>query len=353
MKPRLSLPLLLLGLISGPTLSFADQAVTVYMDSEASNIQAVISEAEAGSPWALFDLGSWYYEGIHGFEKNDRRAFNAMSAAYSFGHPLAAEYLADMYWNARGVNRNPEKTAKLLAAYVRKKKEPAYAKTHALIGMMYAIGKGLPQNEKQAAAWFNKAKEQGYDQMELDLLENEPSVCYNLGRYYYEHENSPEDVDKAAMLLHKAEVRNHTEAALLLGDIYYEKGDFQNAAPLYLKSAMDGHPEAQYKAAQAYYYGDGFPQDYSAAFLWAYEAARQNHAKSQNLLGLLYGLGEGPKKDIIEAYAWANLAVFNGEDSQIKDNIEGNLYPDQIKEGQIRSRSIWEELDGDGITFVE
>lgn len=45
------------------------------------------------------------------------------------------------------------------------------------IGMMYRQGKGMPQDDKEAAAWLSKAAEQGYVEAQENL-----AVLYSQGR---------------------------------------------------------------------------------------------------------------------------------------------------------------------------
>ena len=58
---------------------------------------------------------------------------------------------------------------------------------------MYRFGKGVPQDDKQAAHWYRKAAEQG-----------ELNSQYNLGVMYANGEGVPEDMTKAKYWLNKA-----------------------------------------------------------------------------------------------------------------------------------------------------
>jgi TPR repeat protein len=55
------------------------------------------------------------------------------------------------------------------------------------LGVMYATGEGVPENDKTAVKWYTKAAEQGY-----------ASAQYNLGVMYYNGEGVPEN-DKTAV----------------------------------------------------------------------------------------------------------------------------------------------------------
>lgn len=80
----------------------------------------------------------------------------------------------------------------------------------------------------------------------------------------------------------------------------------------YIKSAIKGNPEAQYKLAMCYYNGDGVTQEYILAIKWLKLASEQDHAMSQKTLGYCYFRGNGVKQDYPQAYMWSKLAVGNG-----------------------------------------
>src|SRR5664280_345044 len=60
---------------------------------------------------------------------------------------------------------------------IRIKAEQGDAEAQNNLGMMYANGKGVVQDDKQAAFWFRKAAEQGYAEAQLIL-----GLMYNEGQ---------------------------------------------------------------------------------------------------------------------------------------------------------------------------
>ena len=99
------------------------------------------------------------------------------------------------------------------------------AKVQYLLGGMYCLGNGTPQDYKKAIYWLTKSAEQG-----------DVSAQYLLGGMYSLGNGTPQDYKKA---------------------IYW-----------YTKSAEQGNAEAQCLVGLLYYLGDGIPQDYKTAYIW-------------------------------------------------------------------------------------
>jgi hypothetical protein len=55
-----------------------------------------------------------------------------------------------------------------------------------------------------------------------------------------------------------------------------------------MKSAMQGHPRAQYNVALMYAHGTGVGVDYQKAAEWLEKAGKQGHREAQTALGDLY-----------------------------------------------------------------
>jgi TPR repeat protein len=97
------------------------------------------------------------------------------------------------------------------------------------LGVMYEIGKGVPQAYDEALHWYRKAAEQGF-----------PAPQFNLGRMYE---------------LGRGVVQDHAEAA-----------------KWYLRSAGYGYASAQASLGCLYLRGQGVAQDYARAFKWLDQA---------------------------------------------------------------------------------
>jgi TPR repeat protein len=100
------------------------------------------------------------------------------------------------------------------------------------LGWMYAEGRGVPQNYKQAVYWYSRAARQG-----------DASAQFNLGMMYDNGEGVAQD--------------------------------YQQAAHWYAKAAEQGIAVAQYNLGIMYDSGQGVVQSFQQAYLWLSLAAAQ------------------------------------------------------------------------------
>jgi hypothetical protein len=107
---------------------------------------------------------------------------------------------------------------------------------------MYANGRGVLKDYKQAAKWYQKAADQG-----------DADAQYNLGVMY----------DKGRGVLK----------------------DYKQAVKWYQKAADQGLADAQYNLGVMYTNGEGVPKDLSKAKYWI-KKAYENPGVSASILGL-------------------------------------------------------------------
>ncbi len=62
-----------------------------------------------------------------------------------------------MYTSGKGVTEDDKEAAR----WYRKAAEQGNVQAQLFTGMTYALGKGIPQNFEKATCWFHKAAEQG------------------------------------------------------------------------------------------------------------------------------------------------------------------------------------------------
>ena len=74
--------------------------------------------------------------------------------------------------------------------------------------------------------------------------------------------------------------------------------------------------------------------------------AKAGDTVAMALLGIMYDNGEGVIEDDVEAYAWFNVAAAKGQKmvAEKRDNIKKSMTPEQIAEGQKRSREIMKSI---------
>ena len=141
--------------------------------------------------------------------------------------------------------------------------------TQVLLGTMYYIGDGVPQDDAEAVAWFRKAAAQSHTEAQ-----------YFLGMIHANGDGVPQDDAEASVWFRKA--------------------------------AEQGDADAQLTIGLRYFIGLGVPQDDAEAVAWFRKAAEQGDAEALHNIGVSYSKGRGVPQDDIEAVAWYRRAVEQG-----------------------------------------
>ncbi|MCH8172945.1 MAG: sel1 repeat family protein [Proteobacteria bacterium] len=119
-----------------------------------------------------------------------------------------------------------------------------YAEAQYNLGLMYANGEGVSENDAEAVRWYRLAADQGYDKAQ-----------YNLGVMYLNGQGVPQD--------------------------------YAEAMRWYCLAADQGLTEAQYNLGVMYTKGEGVPKNYIIAYMWFNLAATQGQvdaAYNKNVL---------------------------------------------------------------------
>lgn len=124
-------------------------------------------------------------------------------------------------------NRGDYKTA---ISLLRPLAEKGYPDAQALLGAMYAQGRGVPQDPAKAIKWFRKGIEQ-----------NNHWAQHNLGYMYSQGHGVPKN--------------------------YFE------AAKWFRKAANQGNADSQSNLGAMYLTGSGVPQDFELSYIWLSVAA--------------------------------------------------------------------------------
>lgn len=176
------------------------------------------------------------------------------------------------------------------------------ALTQTLLGGMYILGHGLPQNPVKAREWFERAAEQGYAEAQTAL-----------GGMYTYGKGTQKDYKKALEWFEKAAYQGNAEAQMALGGMY-EQGqgigkNYIKARDWYEKAAAQGLITAQNALGIIYAKGHGVPQNYVKAREWFEKAAAQGDGFAQVTLGGMYEQGHGVQQDAVIAQEWFKKAT--------------------------------------------
>ncbi len=211
--------------------------------------------------------------------------------------------LGVMYAGGQGVPQD----SKQAVAWYRKAAEQGYAEAQFCLGEMYHRGLGVPQDYAQAAAWYRKAAEQGY-----------AGAQHGLAFAYSQGLGVPQDYAQAAAWYSKAAEQGYPKAQLGLGLMYEEgKGvtqDYNQAIYWYRKSAEQGY-FPPHPSIWTIYEDQAFRQRDRQGAAWSLKPAEQGDAMAQSNLGVLSNLGSEVEKDETNAVAWSD------ENLQFWDNI--------------------------------
>ncbi|MBV9076059.1 MAG: sel1 repeat family protein [Methylobacteriaceae bacterium] len=107
---------------------------------------------------AFVALGNYFLDGIKGsyVQANPERAVELFQyAAAYFGDPNAQYYLARLYLDGTGTDRDPRQAARWLNLAAEKGHHPAQA----LLGQLLVNGQGVPKQRARGLAWLMAARE--------------------------------------------------------------------------------------------------------------------------------------------------------------------------------------------------
>lgn len=150
------------------------------------------------------------------------------------------------------------------------------------LGMLYAEGRGVPQDYKTAFTWYQAAAVHG----------SAPALR-NIATMYFYGLGVPQDYGQAAKVL---------QAAI-----------------------RDGNPDAQNKLATLYDAGLGVPQDHARAFDLFQQAASQGYPPAMANLGRMYINGVAVERNDVRGYALVKAAVDAGVPSSMDITVRQAL----------------------------
>ena len=195
------------------------------------------------------------------------------------------------------------------------------------IGLLYANGKGVARDARQAVEWYRKAAIQGV-----------PAAEYNLGVMYANGDGVKRDVHEAVKWLQQAADHGISLGRDQLADLYGGTviQNYDRSLAIHKQEAASGDPTAQFDLALMYDLGRGVPRDYAQAMNWYRKAADQSYAPAMTNIGILYYNQEGVPRDLVQAYAWfvrAKLAHDPRADELLQMTMD-KMKGDQVRKGE-------------------
>lgn len=153
-----------------------------------------------------------------------------------------------------------------------------------------------------AAEWYKKAAEQGYEKAEEKLAE-----MYNYGQL------GDDQRSNCIPWFLKAAAQGNADAQAEIGELrqlYPNSELLKSINPIdsLKQAAMQGDLQAQFELARRYHAGDGVPKDSTESFKWMEMAAQHDISPvtwtidAHYYLGVMYEKGDGVAKDLTNAY---------------------------------------------------
>ena len=160
-----------------------------------------------------------------------------------------------------------------------------------------------------------------------------PAAAYEVATRFAEGRGVAQNNEEAAHWLERAAKQGLAPAQFRLGGLY-EKGigvkkDLAAARDLYLAAAEKGNGKAMHNLAVLYAEGVDGPPDYRNAAFWFRKAADHGITDSQYNLGILYARGIGVEQNYAESYKWFVLAANQGDKEAAKKRDEVASHLDQ------------------------
>jgi TPR repeat protein len=223
------------------------------------------------------------------------RAYRLVVPAIALASGLAAAASGDFESAAAALREGDYATALERARPLAARGDAA---SQVLLGSMYSEGKGVAQDDAEAARWYRMAAEQGDAQGQFALGQ---ILFFGLGSV----EPGPEE-----------------------------------AVAWLRKASEQGHARAQGDLAIAYAVGAGVEQDDAEAARWFRRAAEQGFPFAQGRLGRMYYNGHGVPRDPVLAYVWFDLAAANGDvdEALSRDSVGAELDPEQRRTAEDLAR---------------
>ncbi len=191
------------------------------------------------------------------------------------------------------------------ATLFRRYSDQGNAVAQATLGVMYSLGRGVPNDPAEAVRLYRLAVDRGLPMAQANLAE-----MYQMGR------GVSQDSDEAARLLRLAADQGYALAQTSLGWMnQYGKGIPTNAAEAvrwYRLASDQGFSRGQASLATMYYLGSGVSQNYNEAARLFRIAADRGDSQAQNGLGFMYRYGNGMSQNYNEAVRLFRLAADQG-----------------------------------------
>ncbi|KAG0197886.1 hypothetical protein BGX33_000252, partial [Mortierella sp. NVP41] len=249
------------------------------------------------------------------------------------GDPSAQNIVGDLYRLGEGV---PQDFSAAMDWYY-KAAEEGDAEGQYRVAQLYDYGLGVPQDFEWAMDWYLKAADQGYAPAQSSIGDLSPAGLHPGLKWY--HKAADQNLAQAQFWIaqiheHGQDVSQDRAVALEWYNKTIKNGETDGWGPFtkgylyrdgigvprdpseafewFLKAAQQVNIPAFYELGIMYYKGLGVPQDYSKAKKWLLKSASHGRAIAQHQIGIMYNQGDGVRKNPSRAFQWFLKAAHQG-----------------------------------------
>jgi localization factor PodJL len=203
-----------------------------------------------------------------------------------------------------------------------------------------------PAASQTAAAKFDIPSEIGPVALRDAAASGDAKALFEIGSRYAESRGVKEDMKAAAKWYEQSAELGFAPAEYRIGN-FYEKGigvarDIKKAKTYYQLAAEQGNASAMHNLAVLFAMAADGVTDNESATHWFQEAADLGVKDSQFNLGILAAKGVGMKQNLEESYKWFALVAKTGDkDAAAKrDEIANALRPEQLERARAATE-LW------------
>ncbi|TIV14525.1 MAG: peptidoglycan-binding protein, partial [Mesorhizobium sp.] len=203
-----------------------------------------------------------------------------------------------------------------------------------------------PAGSQTAAAKFDIPSEIGPVALRDAAAGGDAKALFEVGSRYAESRGVKEDMKAAAKWYEQSAELGFAPAEYRIGN-FYEKGigvarDIKKAKTYYQLAAEQGNASAMHNLAVLFAMAADGVTDNESATHWFQEAADLGVKDSQFNLGILAAKGVGMKQNLEESYKWFALVAKTGDKdaSAKRDEIANALRPEQLERARAATE-LW------------
>ncbi len=336
-----------LGESYGRTEGFGSGEAEGYLETEGEKaLEWLGKAAKLGDAKGQFRLAQYLEGEVEDADKNQMLALEWYKKAAAGGHPDALFHLSRLYFEGKGVVKDPEQAQSLLVQAANAENTDAVielaaqyekstlnadleislnlylraAKAGDVRGMSKMgnayldgeIGKGsFPKNLTEALKWLEAAAVKG-----------DGDAGYRAGYIYATGLGVGVDLERAEVLLGNRMSDGSLGFTALAGLLENNEGNFKGALLWYSKGAEAEDRAAQEGLACLYLSKKGgVPYDPALAFKWALESVSGGPVSARELLASLYEEGIGTEPNLDKALEGYETAALYSDEASLKESL--------------------------------